>query len=322
MTQALLEMDCIPAGMEMFPAIDEDQFEFIKTVIDDCDYYLLIIAGRYGSLDPEGVSYTEKEHDYAVAKGIPVITLLHANPESIEVRKTEQTEESREKLAKFREKAQGGRLSKEWKTPDDLAGLVSRALHTSFKRFPATGWIRADKAASEDLLSEINVLRRENGELKEQSLETEANAIEDIAPLEDVMEIWGTRIYQTGEDFGGPSYAEEKWNESITWEQLFKLIAPYLTTPQSDSDVEKILVRSFIEGADVDKSFVDNQLFQTIKIQLEAHKLIDFNTNQHGKWILTPNGRKLMTHLRVIKRLKEAPHALTRSSGSTEPSGN
>ncbi|WP_313021991.1 DUF4062 domain-containing protein [Atlantibacter hermannii] len=47
--QTLMEMDCIPAGMELFPAIDEQQWEFIKKIIDDCDYYLLIIAGRYGT---------------------------------------------------------------------------------------------------------------------------------------------------------------------------------------------------------------------------------------------------------------------------------
>ena len=36
--QTLMEMDCIPAGMELFPALDEEQFEFIKKVIDDSDY--------------------------------------------------------------------------------------------------------------------------------------------------------------------------------------------------------------------------------------------------------------------------------------------
>ena len=63
--QALIEMDCIPAGMELFPAADEEQWEFIKKVIDDCDYYLLVIGGRYGSVTSEGISYTEKEFDYA-----------------------------------------------------------------------------------------------------------------------------------------------------------------------------------------------------------------------------------------------------------------
>jgi hypothetical protein len=43
--RTLMEMDCIPAGMELFPAANEEQFKFIKKVIDDCDYYLLIIWG-------------------------------------------------------------------------------------------------------------------------------------------------------------------------------------------------------------------------------------------------------------------------------------
>lgn len=31
--QALMEMDCIPAGMELFPAADEDQWQFIRVQI-------------------------------------------------------------------------------------------------------------------------------------------------------------------------------------------------------------------------------------------------------------------------------------------------
>ena len=42
---ALLELDCMPAGMELFPAANESQWNLIKKVIDDCDYYILIVAG-------------------------------------------------------------------------------------------------------------------------------------------------------------------------------------------------------------------------------------------------------------------------------------
>jgi hypothetical protein len=34
--------------MELFPAADEDQWSLIIGVIDECDYYLLILGGRYG----------------------------------------------------------------------------------------------------------------------------------------------------------------------------------------------------------------------------------------------------------------------------------
>ena len=63
-----MHIDCIHAGMELLPAADEEQFDFIKKIIDDCDYYVLIISGRYGSTASDGMSYTEKGYNYAVEK--------------------------------------------------------------------------------------------------------------------------------------------------------------------------------------------------------------------------------------------------------------
>ena len=71
--QILMKLNCIPAGLELFPAIDEKQFDYIKKCIDDSDYYLLIIGGRYGSLTCEGISYTEKEYLYALKNNISII---------------------------------------------------------------------------------------------------------------------------------------------------------------------------------------------------------------------------------------------------------
>ena len=78
--QTLMEMGCIPAGMELFPATDEEQCTFIQKIIDDCDYYVLIVGGRYGSVTRKGISYTEKEFDYAVQKGLKVVAFIHEGP--------------------------------------------------------------------------------------------------------------------------------------------------------------------------------------------------------------------------------------------------
>ena len=96
--QTLMQMDCIPAGMELFPAADEEQWAFIRRVIDDCDYYILIVGGRYGSTTLQGISYTEKEFDYAVSKGIHVIAFLHAQPDLIPVGKSDIEPEARKRL--------------------------------------------------------------------------------------------------------------------------------------------------------------------------------------------------------------------------------
>ena len=60
----LLELGCIPSGMELFPAANDSQWELIKGVIDDCDYYVVIIAGRYGSIGPSGVSSLVSQQSY------------------------------------------------------------------------------------------------------------------------------------------------------------------------------------------------------------------------------------------------------------------
>lgn len=49
--EALLQMNCFPVGMEYFNAADDSQWDVITSLIDECDYYVLIVAGRYGSID-------------------------------------------------------------------------------------------------------------------------------------------------------------------------------------------------------------------------------------------------------------------------------
>jgi hypothetical protein len=84
-SNGLAKAGFIPAGMELFPATDVQQLEYIKRVMDRSDYYIVIVGGRYGSLADGGVSFTEKEYEYAVEKGLPVLAFLHRDPKSIPV---------------------------------------------------------------------------------------------------------------------------------------------------------------------------------------------------------------------------------------------
>jgi hypothetical protein len=165
--QALMEMDCIPAGMELFPAIDEDQWEYIKKTIDGCDYYLLIIGGRYGSTTNDGISYTEKEFDYAVGKGLKVICLIHKNPGKIPFDKSEKNPELQKKLQAFCEKAKKGRLVKYWEKPEELQILVISSLTKTINFYPAIGYVRVDLVPDENAVTEILKLRNKIGELEE-----------------------------------------------------------------------------------------------------------------------------------------------------------
>lgn len=142
--EAILALNCFPAGMEMFPATDMEQFEYIKSVIDQSDYYVVVIAGRYGSLAEDGISYTEKEFDYALEKGIPVLAFLKQNLEDIPAKNLDNNKFQRKKLMRFREKVKQGRMVRFWDNKDELKANIYISLKQAFQITPRTGWIKAD----------------------------------------------------------------------------------------------------------------------------------------------------------------------------------
>ncbi len=123
--QALLELECMPAGMELFPAANDTQWDWIKRVIDESDYYLVIVAGRYGTTSKEtGLSYTEMEYQYAIEQRKPVIGFLHEDISKLTAKHSESSSSNRKTLACFRELV-SSRLCKMYSSPADLSAKVS-----------------------------------------------------------------------------------------------------------------------------------------------------------------------------------------------------
>ena len=157
-TQAILESSCFPSGMELFPASDDTQWELIKRIIEESDYYIVIVAGRYGSLGPEGTSYTEMEYDYAVQKGIPVLGFVRENVGKIPFNDTEQTEKGRKRLEAFRHKVMS-RTCRKFSTPAELGMAVMKSIMAEARIRPRTGWVRADQARSDEDVQRERELR-------------------------------------------------------------------------------------------------------------------------------------------------------------------
>ena len=138
----LLDNDCIPVGMEQFHGVPMNQWDYIKKMLDNSDYCVLILAGKYGSLEGDsGIGYTEKEFDYAVANKIPVIRLLYKDLGLLNVNQSE-TDSGKKKLLAFRKKAEQGSLADYYESIDDLKNKVSIAIHKAIKYCPRPGWIR------------------------------------------------------------------------------------------------------------------------------------------------------------------------------------
>jgi len=141
---ALMEMDAIPTGMELFPAANDDAWTLIERVISQSDYYVLVVGGRYGSTGADGISYTEREYDLAVKARIPVLAFLHGQADEIPQGKSELDLDARERLAAFRKKIEDKHHCKYWRGADELGRHVTQAVLRAFTSNPRTGWVRAD----------------------------------------------------------------------------------------------------------------------------------------------------------------------------------
>jgi hypothetical protein len=177
-SETLAKAGYIPAGMELFPATDQQQLEFIKRVIDRCDYYVVIVGGRYGSLADDKISFTEKEYEYALSRHIPILAFLHGRPEKIEVGKTDQSEVRAKGLEAFRERLAKGRIVDFWTGPEELCTKVVIAITQAINLSPGIGWIRGDQAIDPKVLQEMEKLRIENAELRRTLSEFDSDEIQ------------------------------------------------------------------------------------------------------------------------------------------------
>jgi Domain of unknown function (DUF4062) len=218
--KALLELDCFPTGMELFPAADDDSLTLIKSVIDDSDYYLILLAGRYGSCPPGDTrSFIHVEYDYALSSGKPTIALLHANPGSLPADRTESGDDGRRRLDEFR-----GALREKncrlWKDNGELTAAVFTSVLHLKKTRPTVGWIRGSELAGEPLKDELLRLRREidslNGELTLAKNRAAPEGIEDLARGDDMTNI--------AIDFESQEYGT--FSIDVEWDRLMRAVLP------------------------------------------------------------------------------------------------
>jgi hypothetical protein len=169
---AILKAGHIPAGMELFTSADKSQMETIKKWIDESDVYMLVLGGRYGSLEPSsGVSYTELEYDYAVEQEKPLFSVV-INENALEAKVKEHGTEMMEKenpkqLKMFREKVLFN-ISSFFDDNKDIKLCVHESMSDFATNRDLKGWVSADEVNStQPLLDEIGRLSKENDALKE-----------------------------------------------------------------------------------------------------------------------------------------------------------
>lgn len=164
--ETILKLYHFPVGMEMFSADDDEQWEVIKDTIESSDYYVVIIGHRYGSVTAEGLSFTEKEYDYAREHNIPILAFIRNRDVATKPHERDENYHNVEKLTEFIGKASKSKMCDFWNNEDELSTKVAIALPKIFRKTPRIGWIRADKGISPEVSEEIAKLSSENRELR------------------------------------------------------------------------------------------------------------------------------------------------------------
>ncbi|MBS1612915.1 MAG: DUF4062 domain-containing protein [Bacteroidetes bacterium] len=305
---ALLELDCIPCGMEYFPASSESQWKYITQLIDNCDYYMVIVGNRYGSEAEDGKSYTQKEFEYAVEKGIPVIGFLHNDPTSISVKKSETDAVKLEKLKEFR-KAIQKRLCKYWKNSSDLGGVVSRSLMQEIKHNPQIGWVRANELEKLPTNDEMVIIMKENKELKSKldKLNAKDNAASSLADGNDEIELIFNYILFSYEKSKLRVFNKDAITVKCTWEDIFMAVASCCQSREYYRDNR--LIDRYICG--IALKHISNNSNYNLRIniaypnvgrilqQLQALGLI---MKEHFKWVITVKGENRYLKSIAIKQ--------------------
>jgi hypothetical protein len=290
--QALLEMRAFPTGMEMFPSADDDQWDFIQREILSSDYYVVIIAGRYGSLAADGTSFTEKEYDFAVASHKPVMAFLFHDLGQIKGVHLDQEPGARAKLDAFRAKAAKGKLVKEYRNPDELKSQVWHALTHAFNLQPQEGWVRAKNQRRIEDLEEITELQK-----KAMELEAEVARLRKDTGL---MLSQGDDLTAWSVDWTQPDRSIVNSTVTVSWKRillaLFRDGSHFVSFGQITTTITRICKEYLPEGVDVTTAAITNEsmgeMVRAIVIQLRGLGYITVeNTPGYGTiWSLTPAG--------------------------------
>jgi hypothetical protein len=307
--QALLNLEHFPAGMEAFPASDDDAWTLIRGVIDDSDYYVLVIGGRYGSTNDEGLGYTEMEFDYAAQKEKPILAFLHEAPGQIPSGKTDQNDVLRKKLAKFQAKVKSGHHVKYWNTPSDLQAKVIQSISAETKRNPREGWVRAGRASDPVV---VEKLRQEIDRLR-----SEVDAARNSPPNDAAKYAGGDDRFEVEIEYNLRGYGEDEGTTkvSVTWDDIFYELGPMLVEEASERRMQARLSAELWKlepdlfgNQEPRKIEVTTDSFETIKVQLLALGLIRKSDRKHVPsdtnkyWSLTPFGETSMMKLRAIPK--------------------
>lgn len=317
--EAILTAGHIPAGMELFHAGDETQKELISEWIEDSDIYVLILGGRYGSLDSDGMGYTHWEYEKAKELGKPIFSLVLTEDylnKKVEDKKLKATDLSYkdEKLVAFRDEV----MSKIVSNIDNIVQIeaeVIKSINRIIKKREndLEGWIKGSN------LKELEALREEKQKLTSDLLNRQDEVIGmqlKAKPVKDeyigqfsfnaIREVLEASVITEEQFDAAIKELGKKKNRYFSSGLEYDEYISSIGSPSGNSALQylienkaRLLARKFKNPGD---NPVDNIIYNTFVVLWEQYSLgIKTNPINHpNTFKLTENGEKFISMMDIF----------------------
>ncbi len=125
-------------AMEHFGARNSEPLDHCLSMVRGCDIFVALVGHRHGSCPPDSAkSFSELEHEEAVLINVPRIVFMYDG--FVDSRHIELDEE-RGRQNQFRNRLRSERIVGGFRSPEEIAGLVSAALsNLEFKHLSEVG---------------------------------------------------------------------------------------------------------------------------------------------------------------------------------------
>lgn len=302
--KAILEMGHIPVGMEMFSAADEEQWQLIARQIESTDYYVILVGHRYGSETSEGVSFTEKEYDYARSLGIPCLGFIIKDDAKWPTNRMDKAASKKKKLTKFKNKVKS-KLVQFWSSKDDLHSQISISLIKAMNTNPRIGWTRSDEAVGPDVTKELSRLSLENSKLRDENQQLLTFQKRKADEIRDAVQILNanTRSY----NIRMTSSWDDAEKHTRTMLQLFLSVAPNLIHESSSLEIARnlalpIVGTGYYKNWPIGKNRISDLIADFVALELlETSKKKHPVSDENSYWSLTKIGKEVLNRSRRIQ---------------------
>ncbi|MBX3382653.1 MAG: DUF4062 domain-containing protein [Phycisphaeraceae bacterium] len=284
--EVILKMGHMPSGMEYFPASTMRPLDLIKKQIDVCDVFVVIVAGRYGSIESEGVSYTEREYEYAYKTKKPILVF----PKDFNSIVAGHLDSDRGPVEKFRNRLKT-HTNKTWCDTATLKEAAYQSLPPCINDNKCFGWVRGGNLSPTSLNEENRQLRDKCEDLQKRLEQHERKQQKSLFGLADLDVALCVQVHQRH----AGRLLLSKVNVNLA--AVFTHIAPHLRHWIHEGDLNYVLANicAQVGNAGSSRQMLDKDMSK-ILIHYYNHGLVEYSDKinkqqiSHRLWRITEKG--------------------------------